>query len=166
MVPSRILVVILLGPSWVLSLHAGDGALDRETLRGLKALKVVCDSPDERLQHAGITKEEWQAQIEQKLRSAGVTIDQNAKEFLGLSVMSAQERKTPLAVSASLGLYQVATLGRNAAVKTVTETWLVDTVRIAQPKAAHRVSDDMVDQLVDKFLAAYRSVNSAAAGLD
>jgi len=146
---------------------AGDAAMDRATLRGLKAVKVVVDRPPGEMERAGFDREHLRASIEQRLRDAGIKIDNDAIEFLGLGISMAQGgRKVPLSfgkgpvsLTLSLGLYQVILLSRDQNIKTVAETWGQEKVIQATPKSLDQVLPGAIDEIAGQFVDAYRSVN-------
>jgi hypothetical protein len=142
---------------------ASDSSMDRSTLRGLKAVKVVVDSPAPEIEREGISGDGLRITIEQKLRDAGITVDHDAVEFLGLNISSTRPprrliSKTPISLVISIGLFQIVVLNRDKTTKTVTETW--GDQRVAPPsKAIERTVSDAVDDLVNEFITAYRAVN-------
>ena len=69
---------------------AGDSTMDRATLRGLKAVKVVIDPPPPEMERAGFDRDHLRASIEQKIRDAGIKIDNDVIEFLGLGIAMVQ----------------------------------------------------------------------------
>src|SRR5436190_6316788 len=138
---------------------ASDGTIERATLRGLKAVRVAVDPPDTELQHAGITAGKLASVVEQRLEKAGLPVDKNAVEFLGLRVTAAHAKKKSSAVCLTLGLYQNVTLVRDAKVKATVETWSGDSVVLAPPELFTDAISNTVDQLVDQFAAAYRQAN-------
>ena len=145
---------------------ASDTSMDRATLRGLKAVKVVLDPLGPELEHEGLDPNRFRISIEQKLRNAGIKVDNDVNEFVGLSVSFAQgarknlfTKKGTFSLSVSLGLYQVAVLTRDMATKTVVETWGVDKTLSASSRDMDRDVSNAVDELADQFVKAYRSVN-------
>lgn len=145
---------------------ASDSSMDRSTLRGLKAVKVVVDSPAPEVEREGVSSDGLRITIEQKLRDAGITVDHDAVEFLGLNISSARPpRRTPLiskgpiSLVVNLGMYQIVLLNRDKATKTVTETWGDQRVAPASPKAIEHTVDDAVEDLVNEFITAFRAVN-------
>lgn len=166
MIPRRIyagfaLVMLVAAPC-----AASDSSMDRSTLRGLKAVKVVVDSPAPEVEREGVSGDGLRITIEQKLRDAGITVDHDAVEFLGLNISSARPpRKTlmskapPLSLVINIGLYQIVLLSRDKTTKTVTETWGDQRVAPAPPKAIEHTVEDAVDDLVSEFITAYRAVN-------
>jgi hypothetical protein len=138
---------------------AGDAPLDRGTLRGLKSLSVIVDPIDPQLDRAGLTAAVLRNQLEARLRHGGVTVDEAAVEFLGLHVSSTQIRKGPYSLCLSIGLYQPVVQSRDKEIRTATQTWEVDTILLAQPKGLMQSSTAALDQLADRFVNAWRSVN-------
>jgi hypothetical protein len=138
---------------------AGDTAVDRGTLRGLKAVNVVIDPIHPELEQQGLTREVLRARIEKMLQAAGVPVDSNALEFLALRVVPAREKRGPYCISITLSLYQPVVLVRNREIKTATDTWQVATLWAIQPKAVFESAASAVDQLAARFTEVYQSEN-------
>jgi hypothetical protein len=137
-----------------------DAPLDRATLRGLKAVRAVVDSPDSAgLAQAGLTHAKLAAQIEQRLSKAGIPVDPNAKEFVGLRVTFAHARKTDYALGMTLAMYQNVTLAREASIKTMAETWSGESILLVPPRLVGEAMTNTLDQLVDQFVTAYKAAN-------
>lgn len=153
-----VFVIIFTG----LTAHATDLPMDRATLRGLKALKVVIDLPAG-LEQTGITRAGLLAQVRQRLQNTDLTLDENALEFLGLSVAVTHEKKTPYAICLSLALYQNMSLVRDPAVKTITETWSAESLTLAPPKVLQQMISTHVNELVDQFVSAFRAAAQTPA---
>jgi hypothetical protein len=62
-------------------------------------------------------------------------------------------------VCISIGLYQPVVLSRDKNIKSVTQTWEVVTTLMAEPKALNEASMSSVDELTDRFVAAYQAAN-------
>ncbi len=151
---------ILVGLLPVFSLFgAGDTSLDRSTLRGLKALNVVVDRFDPELDNAAGIREALRARFARRLETASITVDAEAPEFLGLRLLHVRARRGPHALSITLGLYQPVTLVRDSGMKTATQTWEVQTILLSDPKGLNDAIVRAADELLDGFIAAYRSVN-------
>jgi hypothetical protein len=148
------------------SCAAADSSMDRSTLRGLKAVKVVVDSPSTDIAREGVDRDHLRNTIEQKLRDAGIIIDNDAVEFVGLTISSARGTRRPLMSKApvslvvGIGLYQIVLLNRDKTIKTVTETWGDERVAPAASRAIEHTVSDAVDDLVSEFINAYRSANT------
>jgi hypothetical protein len=138
---------------------ANDAPLERATLKGLKAVGVVIDTLDQELAHENLTQDELESRMERRLKSAGIAFDKDAREFLGLRVTQVRAKRGPVAVSLSIGLYQPVLLSRDRNIRSVTQTWEVVTTLMAEPKVLYEASMTSVDELTDRFVAAYQSVN-------
>jgi hypothetical protein len=138
---------------------AGDAALDRATLQGLKTIGVVIDRIDPELVKQGFDRVALQSRIDVRLRKAGLPVAKNSNEFLGLRLLQVRGGRGPYALCVSIGLYQPVVLARDSKIRTATQTWEADTVLIAQPKLLYAASLDSIDELVDRFIAAWHSVN-------
>jgi len=142
-----------------LLLRAGDGPLDRATLRGVKAMNVVIDRLDPDLEKAGLTQDVLQSRVEERLRRAGILIDSKALEFVGLRVSSFLARKGPDSLSLSLAFYQPVILVRDQKVRTASPTWEVENMLMVSPKPMVQSALETADQLVDQFVSAYQAAN-------
>jgi hypothetical protein len=145
---------------------ASDTSMDRATLRGLKAVKVVVDPLGPELEREGLDANRLRGNIELRLRNADVKIDNGVNEFLGLTISFAQaarkgmlSKKGPFSLTISLGVYQVAVLTRDMATKTVVETWGADKTISVSARDLDRDVFSAVEELADQFVKAYRSVN-------
>jgi hypothetical protein len=146
---------------------AGDSAMDRATLRGLKAVKVIVDPPSPEIERQGVDREQLRGSIERKLRDDGIKVDDNAIEFVGLSIASVAPgrrstlsiKKGPVSLTVGLGVYQIVTLNRDPTTKTVAETWGDQRIMSAVPKGLEQELSGAVDDLVEQFVKAYRTVN-------
>lgn len=155
---------IILGLLLAASLFgAGDTPLDRSTLRGLKTLSVVVDRLDPELESAGINPDALRARLTRRLDTANIGVDAKAPEFLGLRIMHVRGRRGPYALCLMLGVYQPVTLVRDGQMKTATQTWELQTVLISDPKGLMDAIVQTTNELLDGFVVAYRSVNSAGA---
>jgi len=142
---------------------AGDAALDRATLRGVKAVNVVIDPVAAEIQKEGATADVLRTRLEDRLREAGIPVDAAANEFVALRLTSVRAARGPFAIAATVGLYQPVVLVRDRNIKTATQTWEVETVVLADTKQVYRACMDSMDELARQFVAAYRSVNGESA---
>ncbi len=138
---------------------ANDAPLDRATLRGLQAVGVVIDTLDKELAHENLTEDALQSRMEQRLQKAGIPPGKDANVFLGLRVTQVRGKRGPVAVCLSIGLYQPVVLSRDKNIRSVTQTWEVVTTLMADSKVLFDASMSSVDELIDRFVAAYQSVN-------
>ena len=138
--------------------HATDMPMDRATLRGISALKVVLEVPAD-IEQTGITRASLAGEIRHELEKANIPVDDNVKEFLGLRITIAHDKKTSYAICLSLAVYQNVSLSRDPTVKTTTETWSGDSVVLAPPKLLKDAVSSSVHELVAQFVAAFRAAN-------
>ena len=138
---------------------AGDAALDRATLHGLKTLNIVIDKLDPELAKEGITPSVLQSRIINKLEQAGIPVNQTVSEFVAMRITAVRGGRGPYALSLTIAFYQPVVLGRDKNVRTATQTWEVETVLISDAKQLYRASMESVDELADRFVTAFRSVN-------
>jgi hypothetical protein len=139
---------------------AGDAALDRATLRGVKAVNVVVDPVGSDIQQEGATEQALRARLQDRLRQAGIPLDSGSNEFVALRLTSVRAGRGPYAIAVTIGLYQPVVLVRDRNIKTATQTWEVETVVLAGSKEVLRASMDSVDELAGRFVTAYRAVNA------
>jgi hypothetical protein len=152
-----VLLALLFLPIPVLA--AGDAALDRATLAGLKTLNVVVDEIHPELERQGLTKDALQTELEDRLQEANIAVDKNAPEFLGVRIMPARQKKGPYSISVALGVYQPVRLVRDQKIRTATQTWEVESLWVIEPKVLVRSSMNAVGRLTDRFVEAYRAAN-------
>src|SRR5438477_2708845 len=106
-------ICFLLFLSLPLLSHAGDAALDRATLKGIKAVSIIIDHLPPELPKESVTADALQTRLTQCLTDAHIPIDSAAKEFVAIRASSVRDSKGPYAVAMSIGLYQPVTLVRN-----------------------------------------------------
>ena len=139
---------------------AADAPLDRATLRGIQAVNVVIDPIPQEVSSEGATADALRTRIEQRLRDSGVKVDASSNEFVAFRLTSVKASgRGPLAIAATIALYQGVVLSRDKNIRTATQTWEVDTVLLADAKQVNRACMDSVDELAGRFVSAYRSVN-------
>jgi len=154
----RRLLLLLLSLSFTAG-AAGDSALDRATLRGSTGVGIVIDRIDPELVKIGFDANALQTRIDVRLRNAGLPVADNANEFLGLRLLHVRNGRGPFAICLSVGFYQPVVLVRDAKSRTATQTWEVETVLMAPSNLVYSASLDSLDELVDRFIASWRSVN-------
>jgi len=155
----RTIRLIVCAASFGVLLNAGDAALDRATLRGLKAFNIVIDPLDPQLEKAGLSADALRSRIDTRLRHAGVPLDNNAIEFVGLRIDAMLLKKGPASLCFSLAFYQPVALARDPKIRTATQTWDVHRMQVVPLKSMVQAAQDAVDDVTDLFVAAYRSVN-------
>jgi len=143
---------------------SGDAALDRATMRGLKSVNVVLDPLAPELQKGGLTKTDLETRLTERLKRANIPLDRSVDEFVGLRITAVQGTRGrfgggAFALALNLGLYQPVVLVRDKDMKSATSTWDVETVLMADPKALQQATAESIDDLADRFVTAWRSVN-------
>jgi len=140
-------------------LHAGDTPRDRATLKGATSVSVIIDVLPADFGKEGVTAELLRDRLTQRLREVNVPLEDSAKEFLGLRISSVRDTRGPYAVAISLGFYQPVTLTRDPAVRLAPPTWDADSVLMAPAKVLSRAVLESIDDLANRFISAWRSVN-------
>ena len=138
---------------------AGDAALDRATLKGLKAVGIVVDVIDPELQKLGITREVLITRLLARLQGKQIVIDPAAKEFVGLRITAVRGGRGPYAAALSFALYQPVIISRDKDIRTSTQTWEIEAVLMADPKMLLTACGESADDLADRFATAYHAVN-------
>jgi len=159
---NKLLVIAALLAVPAVTCGAGDAELDRATLRGLKAVGVVIDRIDPQLPKEGVTSDELQKRLTSRLTAAGVPVVPDAQEFVGIQIAAVRGNRGPYALSLTIGLYQPVIVARDPKIRTATKTWEVETILMAEPKVVRDASMESVDELADRFAAAWRAVNGIA----
>jgi hypothetical protein len=138
---------------------AGDAAIDRATIKGLKAVGVVIDVIDPDVEKFGVTRDLVLTRLLTRLAKDRIKVDPGAAEFLGLHITAVRSGHGPFALSMSLGLYQPVLLSRNHEMRTSTETWEVESVLLADPKILIAACGESADDLIDRFGTAFHATN-------
>ena len=151
------------------TLYAIDSDLTRQTLTGLKGVSVAVENPQSNIrkyaQRYGLTREQMQKEIEQKLAGRGVTVLNQDKwshtpgrPVLYVNVNTHGYQKYWYSYTINIELRQIVTLEANPAVKTLADTWSVDMAGVANIGTLGTIRENM-NMLIDKFIEAWRSAN-------
>jgi hypothetical protein len=138
---------------------ASDGPADRATLRGITRVAVVVDGVAPDLQAAGLNAFALKARMEGLLRTAGVEVDGQAPEFVGIRLLAVHTAKGQYAMTMTAGLYQTVELARDRGVRASAATWEVQTVVLSSAKQLVEASLASVEDLAARFIAAQREAN-------
>jgi hypothetical protein len=157
-----ILLLLLFAPALKIT-ASNDAPLERATLRGLQAINVVIDTLDPELIRDGLTQDALESRVVERLMQSGIKRDKDAREFLGIRASQVRDRRGPVALCLSAGLYQPVVLTRNKDIHTVTQTWEVVTVLMVDSKHLNEVSLENVEDLTGRFVKAYQGVNGPSA---
>ena len=151
------------------SLYAIDSELTRQTLLGLKGVSVAVENPQSNIQkyaqRFGLTRDQLQKDIEQRLTKAGITVlnqekwlQTSGRPVLYVVVNTHEYEKYWYAYTIVVDLMQITTLETNPDIKTLASTWSINMAGIANIGTLNTIKDD-VNILVDRFIDAYLSVN-------
>ncbi len=162
------LLMILLGMAW-----GFDDEGSRETLRGIKGVRVVVESIEPEIEEAGLTRSQVQTDVELKLRTAGLNLltpEERNKEiirasggaYLYVNPHILKLHKIPsyfqvdvYVFSIDLELYQAVYLMRNKK-RAAALTW--STGVLGTNRDLGKIRSEIKDR-VDVFLDAWLSVN-------
>ena len=160
---SRLVVFWIICPlSFVVAV---DNASTRESLAGLRGVKVVVETLEPEVEHAGLTSAVIQTDAELKLRLAGIRVlttdesrDEPGHPYLYLNAIVNPTLPSSWGYSTSVDLIQDVRLTRNPAVNVAAHTWSVSSgggeARPANISDSVRNSfKDKVDQFVNAYLA-------------
>jgi hypothetical protein len=142
---------------------ANDNPFDRRTLRGLTAFNLVVDTPEPELQERGLSVAAVETEVEQRLVKAGLHVDKNASEFLGIRIIAAHGKKTDFALCIMLAVYQAVALKRDPTIASATPTWSVESVLLIPPRQFKEAWTDTIDHLVGEFVNAWQAANAEGA---
>ena len=110
----------------------------------------------------GLATEALQTDVERRLRQAGLSITPDADAYLYVHVTVADPGASlPLPYVVDVSLMQEVTLPRGVKTRTPLQcpTWSVNRLGLATSTRLRALLSDRVNEFVDQFVAAYRSVN-------
>jgi hypothetical protein len=145
-----------------LRIVASDSQVDRVTLTGLPAISVVVEDFSAAAQKNGVATDAVDAEVTRRLRQAGIPITPDADAYLYVHVTVADPGgASPLPYFVEVGLMQVVTLPRGVKARTPFqyETWSLNRLGLAAPSVLRSAVTDRVNEFVDQFIAAFKSVN-------
>ena len=144
-----------------------DSNANRETLRGLKGVRVLVEDFASEVEKAGLTKNQLQPHIEDRLRRAGIkplTQDEcfvtPGEPYLYVNINLNFRKADPniYSFSIDIGVIQNVTLDRDSKQKTYAATWSTGGVGSIEKEFLPRLKDS-VDDLLDLFIKSYLAVN-------
>jgi hypothetical protein len=141
---------------------AGDSQDDRATLTGLTPISVVVEELSAVAQKNGLATATVQADVERRLRQAGISLTPDADAYLYVHVTVADPGGVlPLPYLVDVSLMQVVTLPRGVRTRTPLQcpTWGVNSLGMVSGAGLRVAIGDRVAQFVDQFISAYQSVN-------
>ena len=144
------------------STSANDSQAERVSLTGLTTLSVVVEDLAPVAQKNGLTQAALETEVERRLRQAGVSVTPDADAYLYVHVIVAEPGSSlPLPYVIDVALMQEVTLPRGLKTRTPLQcqTWWVNSLGLTGPDRLRSAVGDRVNEFVDQFIRAYRSVN-------
>ncbi len=160
------MAVIILAAVSLLALSAWpfDDSRSRATLRGITAVKVVVDL-DDNIEAVGPTwADQIQADVEARLRKAGLIVTLSAPAWLHIGIATHQisPDRPGYAHTIQTSFLQWVSLVRDSRVKTVATTWGIESVGWIPTFNSDTLSsfEDSVARQVDAFINVYFEQNA------
>jgi hypothetical protein len=145
---------------------ASDSDTERVSLTGLTTVSVVVEELSAVAQKSGLVGATLQADVERRLRQAGISVTSDADAYLYVHVTVADPGPSlPLPYVVEVALMQEVTLPRGLKTRTPlqTATWWVNSLGMSGPDRLRAGVSDKVGEFADNFVRAFRSVNPAGA---
>jgi len=148
------------------SCWAADADITRQTIKGMKAFHVIVEEVQPNVQRyaqkAGITKEQIQKNVENKLKANGIKVLTNdewlktpGKPVLYINVNTHETEKYWYAYDVKVEVKQSVFLEANFAIKTLASTWSINVTGMANIGTLGNIKS-AVDGLVDRFITAVK----------
>lgn len=135
-------------------------------LEGLEAVGVLVENLHDAAKRVGVTRDLLSTDVELKLRSAGVPIDEDAEPYVYVNIIVIE---TALPDGTALGLVASTSVSLVAPVFLTTNSWWTYTdiwesveVVVVPPSEARKVIRQSVKDLVDRFTLEYLRANPGA----
>ncbi len=141
---------------------AADSQVERASLTGLTVMSVVVEELGPLAAKAGLTTEAMQKDVEGRLRQAGLSITSDADAYVYVHVTVADPGGTlPIPYVVDVSLMQEVTLPRGVKTRTPLQcpTWSVNRLGLTTTDRLRPLLTERVNEFVDLFVTAYRSVN-------
>ena len=152
--------------AWLIGLaapaSAADSPIERASLTGLTTISVVVEALAPIAEKSGLTTAALQTDVERRLRQAGINVTPDADAYLYVHITVADPGPSlPLPYIVDVSLMQEVTLPRGLKTRTPLQcpTWSVNRLGLATSGRLRALLNDRVNEFVDQFVAAYRSVN-------
>src|SRR5207253_7082964 len=135
---------------------ASDSQVERASLTGLPTISIVVEDLPSVAQTNGLTAAALQADVEKRVRQAGISITPDADAYLYVHVTVADPGASlPIPYFVSVALMQEVTLPRGIKTRTPlqSETWGVNRLGMVGGNGLSAAVTDRVDAFVDQFIA-------------
>lgn len=158
---------LLAAAAWPALAETGQSA--RQTLKGIKGVMVVVTGISPKAERDGLKKADLQADVEARLKQAGIRVLTRAKHFQApgqphLYVRFIDQKRSDMevyAIAIAVHLEQHVRLTRDAKVLVPAETWGMTGVVSVGTKALQSVRQ-LVVEYVDMFIEAMNAANGSA----
>jgi len=135
--------------------------VNRESLRGIRNLRVFVADIDAEIEQAGLTKSQLQIDVELMLRKAGIPVITSSEGndpylYVDLNVHNAKD--TLYFYSLNVSLEQMVKPKRNPSLELYAPTWQSSETGAGGRNKPNSIRDSVDDQ-VDKFINDYLTVN-------
>ena len=145
-----------------------DDAAERATLKDLGNVRVVVSDLSRTVESQGLKKQELQADLEKRLRAAGITLLSESERARGMPTLhlnmllaDADDAQTAYVYSLDLTLSQEVRLMRAPNIRVTSPTWKsAGAVGVVENDKLSTLRD-AAGHAVDAFIAAYRAANGA-----
>ena len=151
---------IAIGMAIVLQASAGGSAdISTKTLQGLTTVRVVVERSTPNVEIGGLPQTQIQAEVESRLRHAGIPVSDSAVESLYVNLTTRKSREGFYIYSVLVMVQQPAVLLRNPhIVATHATTWWRGTQGIVTEDTLNLLRGHIGD-LVEMFITSYREQN-------
>lgn len=140
-------------PAWA------DTPGQRATLKGIKAVAVVVEDTHATAERDGLTRKQLQTDVEQRLRQAGITVDNEAPGVLAVYVNTLKIESGFYAYAIRVQFRQRVRMERNLTIAALASTWEASSVVGTVGTRALRDVRGSVRDRVDQFIKAYLEQN-------
>jgi hypothetical protein len=142
--------------------RANDSDTERVSLTGLATVSIVVEDLSAIAKKNGLVGATLQADVERRLKQAGISVTSDADAYLYIHVTVADPGPSlPLPYVVEVALMQEVTLPRGLKTRTPlqTATWWVNSLGMSGPDRLRAAVSDKVAEFTDNFVRAFRSVN-------
>ena len=156
-----LLIGCLAGSPAVVSADS-DSQVNRASLTALTAISVVVEDLAPVAEKTGLTTATLQADVERRLRQAGIALTPDADAYVYVHVTVADPGPSlPLPYTVEVALMQEVTLPRGVRTRTPLQcpTWSLNRLGMATSDRVRTLVTDRVGEFIDQFVRAYQSVN-------
>lgn len=156
---------------WLSGASAQIGVIPRETLRGLPGVSVLVERMDPDAERDGVTQSHLQANVERRLRKAGIPVLTNQEQYatpgapylyVNVSTLKSTELAGLYAYAIQVSLAQTVILERDPSTITTATTWNVGSVGMVGGARLRGIRDSLGDH-VDHFINDFLAVNPQEA---